>query len=118
MKLPIKPKKNVRKNLTAFLPSIKHFLLLFDIYSIILKKSSIFVAFAIKILLWNTRTSLKIKELRLEKGLGQTELAKMLGVSKGVISLLENGLREPGMYSPIPLSKFFNVTIDELAGID
>lgn len=59
-----------------------------------------------------------IKELRLEKRLGQTELAKMLGVSKGVISLLENGLREPGMYSPILLSEFFNVTIDELAGID
>lgn len=42
----------------------------------------------------------------------------MLGVSKGVISLLENGLREPSMYSLILLSEFFNVTIDELAGID
>ena len=59
-----------------------------------------------------------IKELRMEKGLGQTELAKMLVVSKGVISLWENGLREPGMYSLILLAKFFGVSIDELVGID
>ncbi len=59
-----------------------------------------------------------IKELRMEKGLGQTELAKMLGVSKGVVSLWENGLREPGMYSLILLAKFFGVSIDELVGID
>ena len=57
-----------------------------------------------------------LKELRLEKGLGQVELAKELGVSKGVISLWENGLREPNMYSLILLAKFFKVTIDELVG--
>lgn len=55
-----------------------------------------------------------LKQLRLEKNLGQVELAKTIGVSKGVISLWENGLREPKMYSLILLSKFFNVTIDEL----
>jgi len=59
-----------------------------------------------------------LKELRLEKNLGQVELAKSLGVSKGVISLWENGLREPGMYSLISLAKFFNVTIDELVGLN
>ena len=59
-----------------------------------------------------------LKELRLEKGLGQVELAKEIGVSKGVISLWENGLREPNMYSLILLSKFFKVTIDELVGIN
>ena len=59
-----------------------------------------------------------LKELRLEKGLGQVELAKEIGVSKGVISLWENGLREPNMYSLILLAKFFKVTIDELVGIN
>ena len=59
-----------------------------------------------------------LKEVRLEKNLGQVELAKSLGVSKGVISLWENGLREPGMYSLISLAKFFNVTIDELVGLN
>lgn len=58
-----------------------------------------------------------LKDLRLEKGLGQVELAKEIGVSKGVISLWENGLREPNMYSLILLAKFFKITIDELVGL-
>lgn len=58
-----------------------------------------------------------LKELRQELGLGQIALANAIGVSKGVISLWENGLREPNMYSLIILSKFFNVTIDELVGL-
>ena len=59
-----------------------------------------------------------LKELRLEKDVGQVELAKAIGVSKGVISLWENGLREPSMYSLIALAKYFNVTIDELVGLN
>lgn len=57
-----------------------------------------------------------LKELRLEKGYGQIELAKKLGVSKGVISLWENGLREPTLSSLITISKFFNISIDDLVG--
>ena len=59
-----------------------------------------------------------LKELRLENNLGQIELAKLLGVSKGVISLWENGLREPSMSSLITIAKFFNVTIDDLVGLE
>ena len=59
-----------------------------------------------------------LKKLRQEKNLGQVELAKAIGVSKGVISLWENGLREPNMYSLIILAKFFNISIDELVGLD
>ena len=59
-----------------------------------------------------------LKEFRLEKGIGQVELAKEIGVSKGVISLWENGLREPNMYSLILLAKYFKITIDELVGIN
>lgn len=58
-----------------------------------------------------------LKELRTERNLGQVELAKAIGVSKGVISLWENGLREPTMYSLILLAEFFNVSIDELVGL-
>ena len=58
-----------------------------------------------------------LKMLRQEKGIGQVELAKKLGVSKGIISLWENGLREPNMSSLIRLSKFFNVSIDYLVGL-
>lgn len=59
-----------------------------------------------------------VKMLRIEKGIGQVELAKQLGVSKGIISLWENGLREPNMSSLILLSKFFGVSIDFLVGIE
>ncbi|MBO4726333.1 MAG: helix-turn-helix transcriptional regulator [Clostridia bacterium] len=59
-----------------------------------------------------------LKSLRQEKHLGQVELAKILGVSKGIISLWENGLREPNLYSLIVLAKFFNVSLDELVGFN
>ena len=58
-----------------------------------------------------------LKLLRQEKGIGQVELAKKLGVSKGIISLWENGLREPSMSSLIEIAKFFNVSIDSLVGL-
>lgn len=57
-----------------------------------------------------------LKYLRLERGIGQVELAKDLGVSKGTISLWENGLREPSMSSLIIISRYFDVTIDYLVG--
>lgn len=59
-----------------------------------------------------------LKILRLEKGLGQVKLAEKLGVSKGIISLWENGLREPNMSSLIILAKFFGVSIDYLCGLE
>ena len=62
--------------------------------------------------------ALRLKELRQERGIGQIELAKKLEVSKGIISLWENGLREPNIYSLIKLAKFFCVTIDYLVGLE
>ena len=62
--------------------------------------------------------SLRLKELRQERGVRQIELAKKLDLSKGIISLWENGQREPNMYSLIKLAKFFNVTIDYLVGLE
>lgn len=59
-----------------------------------------------------------LKSLRKEHNIGQIELSKALGVSKGIISLWENGLREPNMYSLIQLAKFFNVSIDYLVGLE
>ena len=59
-----------------------------------------------------------LKFLRLEMGLGQVELSQKLGLSKGIISLWENGLREPNMSSLIILAKFFNVSIDYLVGLE
>lgn len=58
-----------------------------------------------------------LKELRTAAGIGQVALAKELGVSKGIISLWENGLREPTMSNLISLSEFFGVSIDEIVGL-
>ena len=68
----------------------------------------------------NSKNSFKeiLKNLRTERNIGQVELAKELGVSKGIISLWENGLREPNMSSLIMRSKFFHVSIDYLVGLE
>lgn len=57
-----------------------------------------------------------LKELRTENKVGQVELAKEIGVSKGIISLWENGLREPNLFSLIKLATYFHISIDELVG--
>ena len=59
-----------------------------------------------------------LKNLRNEKGIGQTALAKELGVSKGIISLWENSLREPTLSSLIQIAKYFKVSLDYLVGVD
>ena len=59
-----------------------------------------------------------LKLLRTEMGLGQVELSKQLGVSKGIVSLWEKGLREPGMSNLIALAKFFKVSVDYLLGLE
>lgn len=59
----------------------------------------------------------RLKELRHERGLNQIELAKQLGVSNGIISLWENNLREPGMYSLVQIAIFFDVSLDFLVGL-
>ena len=60
----------------------------------------------------------RFKELRLEKGIGQEQLAKELGVGKATVSLWENGLREPKLYSLVIIAKYFGVSSDYLAGLE
>lgn len=66
----------------------------------------------------NTKFCERLKELRIEKGLGQVELSEAINVSKGIISLWENGLREPKLSNLIIMAQYFDVTIDYLAGIE
>ena len=58
-----------------------------------------------------------IKELRKEKGLTQTELAKILGLDQTAISKWELNKALPDTAILIKLSKFFNVSIDYLLGM-
>ena len=59
----------------------------------------------------------RLKELRLERGLGQVALAKELGVGKSVISLWEKGQCEPTLGNLIKIAAFFGVSIDSRAGL-
>ncbi len=60
---------------------------------------------------------IRLKELRIEKGINQIELAKQLQVSKGIISFWENGLREPTLSNLISIAKFFDVSLDYICGL-
>ena len=66
----------------------------------------------------NNIFSERLKTLRTEKQLGQIELASILDVSKGTISLWENGLREPKLSNLVNIARYFSVSIDYLAGLE
>jgi transcriptional regulator with XRE-family HTH domain len=60
--------------------------------------------------------AMRLKELRIESGLSQQELADALNVSKAIISYYESSKREPGFTVIIKLSKIFNVNTAYLMG--
>ena len=59
---------------------------------------------------------LHLKELRAQKGITQTDLAKSLGVSASAIGMYEQGRREPDNETLIAIANFFRVTTDYLLG--
>ena len=56
----------------------------------------------------------KLRELRVQSGMSQDELAEKLHVARQTISKWEQGVNEPDMYTLKQYSTIFNVTIDEL----
>ncbi len=56
----------------------------------------------------------KLQNLRKEKGMTQEELAQALFVSRTAISKWESGRGYPSIDSLKEISKYFNVTVDEL----
>ena len=60
----------------------------------------------------------RIKELRKNKGLSQSQLANKVGISNQVISFYENNKREPKIETWQALANFFAVTVPYLQGID
>lgn len=55
----------------------------------------------------------KIKELRLEKGLSQMQLSKLIGVSQKAVDYWERSVNEPKASYIIALVKVFGITFDE-----
>ncbi|MBQ0017049.1 MAG: helix-turn-helix transcriptional regulator [Clostridiales bacterium] len=59
-----------------------------------------------------------LKDLRLEKGMSQVELAKNLNVGKSIISVWEKDQAEPKLSNLVAISQFFGCTIEYLAGME
>ena len=55
----------------------------------------------------------KIKELRMEKGLSQMQLAKLIGVSQKAVDYWERSVNEPKASYIIKLVKVFDISFDE-----
>ena len=60
----------------------------------------------------------KIKALRLEKGLTQPQLAQLVGVSNGMISIWENNIKQPKANYLKKLALTFGVSSDYLLGLE
>lgn len=61
--------------------------------------------------------SLNLYELRKSRGITQSYLAEVLGVSFQTISKWENGAVTPDVKYVIAMSKFFGVTTDQILGL-
>ena len=55
----------------------------------------------------------KIKELRVEKGYSQVQLAKLIGVSQKAVDYWERNVNEPKASYIIALVKTFEITFDD-----
>ena len=59
----------------------------------------------------------RVKELRKQRRLSQTELGEVLGLTHKSISTIESGLRGTTIEKLILLAKFFEVSTDYLLGL-
>ena len=56
----------------------------------------------------------KLRKARIEKGLSQTELAKLIGVSSQTINMIENNDYNPTILLCLKICKILGKTLDEL----
>lgn len=59
---------------------------------------------------------MRLKQLRTENKMTQTELGKKLNVTKASVSGYENGTRNPDQESLVKIAEIFNVSTDYLLG--
>lgn len=59
----------------------------------------------------------RIANLRTEKKLTQEELAKIIGISRGSLSMYEIDKREPDMATLKKIADFFDISVDYLLGL-
>lgn len=59
---------------------------------------------------------MNLKAIRVKKKLSQYRLAKVSGISQGLLSAYESGKKKPGMDNIIKLATALGVSITELIG--
>ena len=59
----------------------------------------------------------RIKELRLENGMTQTEVGDIIGVKRHSVYTYERGLNYPEVRCLIMLADYFKVSLDYLVGL-
>lgn len=60
----------------------------------------------------------RIRDLRIEKGLKQSDVAKQLGVTPATVTRWENKTQEPDYLTLALLAQFFDVSTDYLLGLE
>ena len=56
----------------------------------------------------------QVRELRIQKGLAQGQLAEAMGVSRQTINSIETGRYAPSLPLAMALARFFGVTVEEM----
>lgn len=62
----------------------------------------------------NNIFGLRLKELRVERGLSQQKLGDELGFCNQTISFWESGSREPDLDTLVKIAHYFNIPYEEL----
>ena len=60
--------------------------------------------------------TLRLKELRLQGNHTQTEISKLLGISREAYSMYESGKRQPSLETLDILASFYQISVDYLIG--
>ncbi|MGM9574889.1 MAG: helix-turn-helix domain-containing protein [Oscillospiraceae bacterium] len=60
----------------------------------------------------------KVKKLREQKGLSQTELARLLGITRSSVNAWEMGISVPSTQYIVDLAGVFEISTDYLLGVD
>lgn len=74
----------------------------------------IYNIYEVIVTIWNDR----IKALREDADLNQTEMGKILKISQNAISKYENAERSVPIETLIQYAKYFNVSLDYLCGLE
>lgn len=59
-----------------------------------------------------------IRELRVDSGLSQRELAETLGVSRRTVNSIETGRYDPSLPLAIAIARHFHRTVEEIFHVD